>query len=291
MAIGFIFPGQGSQEPGMGKELYDNIAEARTILDTAQEVLDFDIKTMMFEGDAEILSDTQYSQPLIYTCSAMYLAKAKEQGISFDFAAGHSLGEYSALAAAGVFSFEDGLKLVRQRGLAMSKQNGKGSMAAVIGLTEDELMPLINDTDGKVVIANLNTPTQLVISGETEGIELIEKSLDGKEGIMVKRLAVSAAFHSPQMKEAAEIMTPLIEAVTFNKPLCKVVSNVTGNVTEDPDEIKKNLIAQITGQVRWYDSILNMTKAGVEEFYEIGHGKVLRGMNRRIENAAKCKSL
>ena len=291
MAIGFIFPGQGSQEPGMGKELYDNIAEARTILDTAQEVLDFDIKTMMFEGDAEILSDTQYSQPLIYTCSAMYLAKAKEQGISFAFAAGHSLGEYSALAAAGVFSFEDGLKLVRQRGLAMSKQNGKGSMAAVIGLTEDELMPLINDTDGKVVIANLNTPTQLVISGETEGIELIEKSLDGKEGIMVKRLAVSAAFHSLQMKEAAEIMTPLIEAVTFNKPLCKVVSNVTGNVTEDPDEIKKNLIAQITGQVRWYDSILNMTKAGVEEFYEIGHGKVLRGMNRRIENAAKCKSL
>lgn len=289
--IGFVFPGQGSQEPGMGKELYESIAEAHSILDTAQEVLDFDIKTMMFEGDAEILSDTQYSQSLIYTCSAMYLAKAKEQGISFDFAAGHSLGEYSALAAAGVFSFEDGLKLVRQRGLAMSKQNGKGSMAAVIGLTEDELMPLINETDGKVVIANLNTPTQLVISGETEGIELIEKSLEGKEGIMVKRLAVSAAFHSPQMKKAAEIMTPLIEAVTFNKPLCKVVSNVTGTVTEDPDKIKRNLIAQITGQVRWYDSILNMTKAGVEEFYEIGHGKVLRGMNRRIENAAKCKSL
>ena len=289
--IGFIFPGQGSQEAGMGKDLYDSLPEAHNILDRAVATMDFDIRSMMFDGDEGELSDTQYSQPLIYTCSAMYLEKAKMQGIECGYVAGHSLGEYSALYAAGVFSFEEGLKLVRQRGLAMSKQNGKGIMAAVLGLSEDELAPFVEGTNGDVVIANLNTPKQLVISGTQNGIEQIEMALDGREGIMVKRLAVSAAFHSPQMKEAAEIMTPLIESVSFKEPLCKVVSNVTGTVAENAEEIRKNLIAQITGQVRWYDSIMNMTKAGVEQFYEIGYGKTLRGMNRRIENAAKCMSL
>lgn len=289
--IGFIFPGQGSQEVGMGKDLYDSLPEAHSILDRAVATMDFDIKSMMFDGDEGELSDTQYSQPLIYTCSAMYLEKAKAQGIDCDYVAGHSLGEYSALYAAGVFSFEEGLKLVRQRGLAMSRQNGKGAMAAVMGIEENELAPFVEETNGDVVIANLNTPKQLVISGTQNGIEQIETALEGREEIMVKRLAVSAAFHSPQMKEAAEIMTPLIEAVNFKEPRCKVVSNVTGTVAESADEIKKNLIAQITGQVRWYDSIINMTNAGVEQFYEVGHGKTLRGMNRRMDNVAKCQSL
>jgi [acyl-carrier-protein] S-malonyltransferase len=289
--IGFLFPGQGSQEVGMGKDLYDTLPEAHSILDRAEETMDFDIKSMMFEGDTSALNDTQYSQPLIYTCSAMYLEKARAQGLECDYVAGHSLGEYSALYTAGVFSFEEGLKLVRQRGLAMSRQNGKGTMAAVLDLSENELVPLVEATNGDVVIANLNTPKQLVISGTQNEIEQIETALEGREGIMVKRLAVSAAFHSPQMKEAAEIMTPLIEEVNFKEPRCKVVSNVTGTVAENADVIKKNLIAQITGQVRWYDSIINMTNAGVDEFYEIGYGKSLRGMNRRIENAAKCMSL
>ena len=291
MAIGFLFPGQGSQAPGMGRELYEELTEAGEILDRASDIMDFDIKSMMLEGPEDVMSDTQYSQPLIYTCSAMYLEKARQTGLTPDYVAGHSLGEYSALYAAGVFGFEDGLKLVRQRGLAMSRQNGRGTMTAVMGLTEAELEPIVIGGKDGVVIANLNTPKQLVVSGTIEGIERLESELSGREGVMVRRLSVSAAFHSPQMEEAAAIMTPLIEELDFNAPECIVVSNVTGKASTDPDEIKANLISQITGQVRWYESILNMTAAGVEEFYEIGNGKVLRGMNRRIDGAAKCLSL
>lgn len=272
----------------MGKELYETLPEAKKLLDEANEILGYDLKEIMFNGPAEKLTDTQYAQPAIYTCSAMHLEKAKADGIGYDYTAGHSLGEYSALYAAGVFSFADGLKLVDRRGKAMAAQNGKGAMAAVMGLTEDELKPFI--VPG-TVMANLNTRTQIVVSGTVEGIRTIESSLSGNENVRVKILNVSAAFHSPQMEEAAQIMKEVIDRMEFNTPTAYVVSNTTGKPTKQPAEIKANLTAQITGQVRWFDSIHTLVSEGIEQFYEIGHGQVLRKMNKAITLRPKCLSI
>ena len=283
----FLFPGQGSQEVGMGEDLYNELPSARTILDRANDVLNYDLKALMFNGPIETLTDTRYAQPAIFTCSALHLEKAKADGIGYQYVAGHSLGEYSALYAAGVLSFEDGLRLVDARGKAMSAQNGKGMMAAVLGMTEQELAPyLVSD----VVMANLNSKTQIVLSGTEEGIEKVGRELE-KQDIMVKKLNVSAAFHSPQMAEAAEIMKPVIENTLFCEPKCYIVSNVTGTPTKDVSEIRKNLILQITGQVRWYDTICTLTQIGINQFYEVGHGKVLRKMNRTITLTPKCLSI
>ena len=289
----FLFPGQGSQEVGMGKELYESLPTAKEILDTANEVLGYDLKTLMFEGPIEQLTDTQYAQPAIYTCSAMHLEKAKADGIDYGYVAGHSLGEYSALYAAGVVGFEDGLRLVDKRGRAMAAQNGKGTMAAVLGMTEEELANELEGIDN-VVMANLNSKTQIVISGSIEGVDQAEEKLKDKveaEEIKFRRLSVSAAFHSPQMVEAAEVMKAEIEKVGFSTPVAFVVSNVTGKATKDIDEIKNNLLSQITGQVRWYDSVLAMKDAGVEAFYEVGHGQVLKKMNKSITLRPRCLSI
>ena len=248
---GLLFPGQGSQAVGMGKELYDKLPEACRLLEKANDILGYDLKEIMFKGPQEKLSDTRYAQPAIYTCSAMYLEKVKAEGIKFHYTAGHSLGEYDALLAAGVFSFEEGLKLVSQRGTAMSRMNGKGMMAAVMGLTEKELREYMVP---QVVMANLNSKTQIVISGETDGIRAIEETLGKRENIKIKKLKVSAAFHSPQMEEAEAVMKPVISEAAFCPPTCFVISNVTGKPTRDVEEIKANLLGQITGQVRWYDT-------------------------------------
>ncbi len=290
MKNAFLFPGQGSQSVGMGKELYEQLPAAKKVLDRACDVLGYDLKGLMFNGALEELTDTKYAQPAIYTCSAMYLEKAKEQGIGYEYAAGHSLGEYSALYAAGVFSFEDGLKLVDKRARAMANENGKGTMAAVMGLTEEELKPYIDSQPG-VVMANINTKTQIVISGTESGIAVVADKVAGREEATLHRLAVSAAFHSPQMEEVSNIMGNEIQSRAFQKPSVFIVSNVTGTATKDVEKIKANLIAQITEQVRWYTSILAMKEAGVEQFYECGNGRVLRKMNRVITLSPKCLSV
>ena len=287
MINALLFPGQGSQEPGMGKELYEELPRARAILDEACEILGWDLKKLMFEGPAEKLTDTRYAQPAIYTCSAMHLEKAREEGIAPAYTAGHSLGEYSALYAAGAFSFETGLRLVSRRGEAMAARNGNGTMAAVLGLTEEELIPLLAPG---VVIANLNSRTQNVISGTVKGVEETAAALE-ERGISVRKLAVSAAFHSPQMAEAAVIMEEEIGRADITAPGAWVVCNVTGKATRDPDEIRRNLTAQITGQVRWYDTITGLVQSGVEQFCEVGHGQVLRKINKTITLRPRCLSI
>ena len=283
----FIFPGQGSQSPGMGREEYETLPSAAALLDRACETLPFDLKALMFDGPEEALRDTAVAQPAIYTCSAMHLEKARAEGLTFAFAAGHSLGEYSALYAAGVFDFETGLRLVEKRGRAMAAQNGKGCMAAVLGLLEEELAPYL--VPG-VVMANLNAKTQIVLSGTEEGIVRISEALAEKE-IQVRPLSVSAAFHSPQMAEAAAIMREEIEKTPFRTPEAEIVCNVTGKPTRNPEEIRENLIRQITGQVRWYDSIQTLVQKGIDQFVEVGHGQVLRKMNRTITLRPKCISI
>ncbi len=290
MKNAFLFPGQGSQSAGMGKELYEQLPAAKAVLDRACDVLGYNLKDLMFNGPLEMLTDTKYAQPAIYTCSAMYLERAKKQEIAYEYVAGHSLGEYSALYAAGVFSFEAGLKLVDKRARAMANENGKGTMAAVMGLTEKELKSYI-DKQEDVVMANLNTKTQIVISGTESGIAAVADAVFGREGVSVRRLSVSAAFHSPQMEEVSAIMRSEITDMSFQEPSAFIVSNVTGTATKNVEEIKANLTAQITGQVRWYSSILAMKETGVEQFYECGNGKVLRKMNKAITLRPKCLSV
>lgn len=282
---GLLFPGQGSQSVGMGMDIYNNYEPARFILDEANEILDYDIKKLMFEGPQDVLTDTKYAQPAIYICSAMYLKKLQDNGITYDYVAGHSLGEYSALLAAKVFSFADGLKLVAKRGEAMSMMNGKGTMAAIIGLTEEQLQQYI--VPG-VVMANLNSKMQIVISGETEVVMSIGERFKDNEDVKFKPLEVSAAFHSPQMKGPGKEMEQLIQKTDFVAPICNVISNVTGEPTQDTNEIRTNLINQITGQVRWYDTIIAMKKAGVKMLYEVGYGDILTKMNKTITLRPKC---
>jgi [acyl-carrier-protein] S-malonyltransferase len=283
----FMFSGQGSQYVGMGKELYDNYEAAKKVLDEADQIVDFDLKDMIFNGPEEDLNNTKNTQPAIYTVSAMVKAVLTENDIEPAAAAGHSLGEYSALYAAGVLSFADGLKLVRRRGELMDQADpeGKGTMAAVIGMADAEVEAVLTEIDGIVTVANYNSPGQVVISGEVEAVEAAGELLSEEGAKKVIPLTVSGAFHSPLMEPAKEELKSTIEAVEFKDAQIPFIANVTADYVKKSSEIKDALIKQLNNSVRWVETIERFKADGYEDYIEVGPGRVLKGLMRRIDRS------
>jgi len=293
----YIFPGQGAQFSGMGLDLYEKSTIAQEFFEKANDILGFPITDVMFEGTVEQLKETKVTQPAIFLHS---VALAKTLGDSFipQMVAGHSLGEFSALVANSVLSFEDGLRLVSQRALAMQKacELQSSTMAAIIGLEDNIVERVCGTTDGIVVPANYNCPGQLVISGEIEAINKACESLKQEGAKMTVVLPVGGAFHSPLMEPAREELATAIENTTFNEPICPIYQNVTSKAVNNAGEIKKNLMAQLTAPVLWTQSIQQMIIDGATEFTEVGPGKVLQGLMRKIDrtvtsNAAVLQDL
>lgn len=283
----FMFSGQGSQYVGMGKELYDNYEAAKNVLDEADQIVDFNLKDMIFNGPEEDLNNTKNTQPAIYTVSAMVRAVLAENGLEPAAAAGHSLGEYSALYAAGVLSFADGLKLVRRRGELMDQADpeGKGTMSAVIGMADAEVEAVLAEIDGIVTIANYNSPGQVVISGEVEAVEAAGELLSEKGAKRVIPLTVSGAFHSPLMEPAKEELKNTIESVEFKDAQIPLIANATANYVEKSSEIKDALIKQLDNSVRWVETIERFQADGYQDYVEVGPGRVLKGLMRRIDRS------
>ncbi|MEN0047633.1 MAG: ACP S-malonyltransferase [Bacteroidota bacterium] len=290
----YVFPGQASQFEGMGKDMYESSALAKDLFEQANQLLGFSITEVMFEGSAEQLKETKITQPAVFLHSVI---KAKMAGADFqpDVVAGHSLGEFSALVANGSMSFEDGLLLVNQRALAMQKacEMVESTMAAIVGL-EDEVVEQVCDaiTEEVVVAANYNCPGQLVISGSVKGIDLAVEKLKEAGAKRAIVLAVGGAFHSPLMQPAKEELQAAIENTNFSTPTCPIYQNVTAQASSDPEEIQKNLIAQLTSPVRWTQSMRNMIADGVAEFIEVGGTcKVIQGFVKRIDRRFPTRSL
>lgn len=283
----YVFPGQGAQFTGMGKDLYESSALAKELFEKANEILGFRITDIMFEGTAEELKETKVTQPAVFLHSVI-LAKTLGEDFKPEMVAGHSLGEFSALVANGTLSFEDGLKLVSQRALAMQKacEITPSTMAAVLGLADNIVEEVCASIDGIVVAANYNCPGQLVISGETSAVE---KACEAMKAAGAKRaliLPVGGAFHSPMMEPAREELAAAIEATTFSTPICPVYQNVTANAVSDANEIKKNLIIQLTAPVKWTQSVQQIIADGATLFTEVGPGKVLAGLINKIDKEA-----
>lgn len=279
----YIFPGQGAQFTGMGKDLYENSALAKELFEKANDILGFRITDIMFEGTAEQLKETKVTQPAIFLHSVI-LAKTLGEEFQPQMVAGHSLGEFSALVANGALSFEDGLKLVSQRALAMQKacEIKPSTMAAVLGLADNVVEEVCASIDGIVVAANYNCPGQLVISGETSAVEQACEAMKAAGAKRALILPVGGAFHSPMMEPAREELAAAIEATTFSQPSCPVYQNVTATAVSDANEIKKNLIIQLTAPVKWTQTVQHMIADGASSFTEVGPGKVLIGLVGKI---------
>ena len=278
----FVFPGQGSQFVGMGKDLYDNSALAKELFDRANQILGFDITSLMFSGTDEDLKQTKVTQPAVFLHSVI-MAKVLGDKFKPDMTAGHSLGEFSALVAAGALSFDDGLTLVSKRAQAMQKacELNPSTMAAIIGMEDAVIEQVCAEIDG-IVPANYNCPGQLVISGTNEGIDKAIAKFTEMGAKRALKLSVSGGFHSPMMEPARAELEKAINEVSFSKPVCPVYQNVTANPVTDPAEIKKNLVAQLTSPVRWTQTMQNMIANGLTEIVEVGPGAVLQGLMRKI---------
>ena len=285
-----VFPGQGSQFVGMGKELYESRKDIKDLMESANDILGFDILSIMFNGTEEDLKKTKVTQPAIFIHS-LAAVKAVDT-IGAGMVAGHSLGEFSALVANGALSFKDGLELVYQRALAMQEacDANPSSMAAVLGLEDEKVEEICAKIEGIVVPANYNCPGQLVISGETVAVERACEALKAAGAKRALLLPVNGAFHSPLMKPAQDKLAKAIENTKFNKPIIPIYQNITTTAVEDPEEIKKNLIAQLTGPVKWTQTVRNMIADGAESFVEVGPGKTLQGLIKKIHPEAVVSS-
>jgi [acyl-carrier-protein] S-malonyltransferase len=288
----FVFPGQGAQFVGMGKDLYDNIAEARAMFERANEILGFRITDIMFAGTDEELKQTRVTQPAIFLHSVV-LAKALGSKFDPDMVAGHSLGEFSALVAAGALDFEDGLRLVAKRAMAMQKacEAHPSTMAAILGLDDAVVEELCASIDGVVVPANYNCPGQLVVSGTNEGVDALCAAATAAGAKRAMKLNVGGAFHSPLMEPARVELQAAIEAAPFRAPVCPVYQNVDAKPYTDPAQIKANLIAQLTAPVRWTQIVRNMLADGATEFVELGPGNVLAGLVKKVNREVTTSSM
>ena len=287
----YIFPGQGSQFPGMGKDLFEAYSFARELFSEADELLGFPLSETMFTGSEEELKQTKVTQPAIYLHSIL----SAKLGTNFkpDMVAGHSLGEFSALVASGGLSWQDGLSLVSKRALAMQKacEIEPSTMAAVLGLSDEQIEKVCAEFNGEVVAANFNCPGQVVISGSIQGVELAGEKLKEAGAKRVLLLPVGGAFHSPFMEPARLELAAAIEAAKIDRPICPIFQNINAKASQNEVEIKANLIAQLTGPVRWTQSIEAMVSAGATDFIECGPGKVLQGLVRKINAEAMVSSM
>ncbi len=287
----YIFPGQGSQFVGMGLDLYENHAIAQELFEKANDILGFSITDIMFEGTADDLKQTKVTQPAIFLHSVV-LSRVLGDSFQPDMVAGHSLGEFSALVANQTLKFEDGLKLVAQRADAMQKacELQPGTMAAVLGMADDQVAQICEDTPGIVVAANYNCPGQLVISGEVAAINVACDALKEAGARRALVLPVGGAFHSPLMQPAREELAEAIASTSFSDPSCPIYQNVSTTAVSDQEQIKQNLIAQLTSPVKWTQSVQQMIKDGASQFIEVGPGKVLQGLVRKIDKEADAQS-